>query len=193
MDTFRQLEVLSDEQLVEHANRGDAQSPAAFETLYRRHRDTVLRLARRYTRGDEALALDAAQETFIYLLGKFPPPPENQLTLTAKLTTFLFPVARHAALSATKKKARLRLTTGDALPEPIAESPIPLDDGLDALLGRLSDEHCEVVLLRFVDDMTVPEIARALDIPQGTVKSRLHHAVAQLRRDPATKKYFELP
>ncbi|MEM1107694.1 MAG: sigma-70 family RNA polymerase sigma factor [Planctomycetota bacterium] len=191
MQTPRSFESLSDEELIEAANRGDRRSPAAFEALYRRHRDYVLRLARRYTRGDEALALDAAQETFVYLLGKFPPPPENRLTLTAKLTTLLFPVAKHAALAAVKKKTRLRLTPDDALPEPAAPEAEPNPDGLDALLGRLSEEHREAVLLRFVDGLTIPEIAQTLSIPEGTAKSRVHHAVAQLRREPATKKYFE--
>ena len=50
------------------------------------------------------------------------------------------------------------------------------------LLVTLSPEHRQVVLMRFVDDLTIDEIAAALDIAAGTVKSRLHHAVAALRR-----------
>ena len=63
----------SDEELVAVCNVGDAHEAArAFEALYRRHRDFVLRVARRFTR-DRELALDALQETFTYLLNKFPP------------------------------------------------------------------------------------------------------------------------
>lgn len=53
-----------DAELVAAINQGDH---AAFETLYRRHRDWTVNLAFRFT-GDEALALDVMQETFLYLL-----------------------------------------------------------------------------------------------------------------------------
>jgi len=55
----------------------------------------------------------------------------------------------------------------------------------------LSDEHREVLLLRFVDGLSLSEIADTMNIPLGTVKSRLHNALAFLRHDPRTKVYFE--
>lgn len=45
--------------------------------------------------------------------------------------------------------------------------------------------------MRFVHDMTLPEIAAALAIPLGTAKTRLHHALAHLRADPRTRAYFD--
>ena len=53
-------------------------------------------------------------------------------------------------------------------------------------LIRLSDAHREILLMRFVDEMTQPEIAAALDVPLGTVKSRLHHAMLAIRQSPET-------
>jgi len=50
-----------------------------------------------------------------------------------------------------------------------------------------------VALLRFVDDLSLPQIAAALDVPLGTVKSRLHHAVAALRKANRGGKFFEAP
>jgi len=47
------------------------------------------------------------------------------------------------------------------------------------------------VLLRFVDDLSIDEIAAATGVPGGTVKSRLHHALAQLRQDPRVRRFFE--
>jgi len=44
--------------------------------------------------------------------------------------------------------------------------------------------------MRFVDDMTLQEIAAALNIPLGTVKSRLHNSLHTLRNDRRTKNYF---
>ena len=45
--------------------------------------------------------------------------------------------------------------------------------------------------MRFVDDMTLQEIADALNIPPGTVKSRLHHALKTLRENEGTRRYFD--
>src|SRR5262245_43883505 len=95
----------SDAELVAACNRGDAEEAArAFEALYRRHRDFVLRVARRFAR-DRELALDALQETFTYLLRKFPPAGSG-LTLTARLQTLLYPVAKNSAISAYRKARR---------------------------------------------------------------------------------------
>ena len=55
----------------------------------------------------------------------------------------------------------------------------------------LPETHREVVLMRFVDGLSLDEIATALDIPLGTVKSRLHNALNALRADPRVRKYFE--
>ena len=74
-----------------------------------------------------------------------------------------------------------------AAAEPLA-SP---DESLAAALEVLSDDHREVLLLRFVDGLSLAEIAEALSIPLGTVKSRLHNALAGLRHDPRTKTCFE--
>jgi len=53
---------------------------------------------------------------------------------------------------------------------------------LQAALDRLSDEHREVVLLHEVEGLSYEEAAQVLQIPVGTVKSRLHHAFLSLRR-----------
>src|SRR6185503_5041703 len=159
----------SDEELVAVCNRGSADEAArAFETLYRRHRDFVLRVARRFTR-DREHALDALQETFAYLLGKFPPAGEG-LTLTARLSTLLYPVAKNSALTALRKSRRETPVDDGVLNSVPDESPAP-SEPIDAALAGLSAERREVVVLRFVDDLSLEEIAAALDIPLGTVKS----------------------
>jgi RNA polymerase sigma-70 factor (ECF subfamily) len=60
-------------------------------------------------------------------------------------------------------------------------------------MANLSLDRRQVMLLRFVDDLTIDEIAAAMAIPAGTVKSRLHHAIAALRQDPRIRKYFDFP
>jgi RNA polymerase sigma-70 factor (ECF subfamily) len=178
----------SDEELVALCNVGDAREAArAFETLYRRHRDFVLRVARRFTR-DRELALDALQETFTYLLNKFPPAGDG-LTLTARLPTLLYPAAKNAAITAVRK-ARRYAGGGDAELEEIPADPPPDAGPIDAALAKLSPERREVLNLRFVDDLSLAEIAVALDVPLGTVKSRLHLALKELREDSRIKDLF---
>jgi RNA polymerase sigma-70 factor (ECF subfamily) len=183
------LDRRSDEELVAACNVGDAESAAAaFEALYSRHRNFVLRVARRFT-GDRDLALDALQETFTYLLRKFPPGGTG-LHLTAKLETLLYPVAKSSAITARRKAARLS-GIGDAELEELPAPPEVETDALDAALSRLSPERREVLTLRFVDDLSLAEIAAALQVPLGTVKSRLHLAIKDLREDPRTKDLFD--
>jgi RNA polymerase sigma-70 factor (ECF subfamily) len=57
-------------------------------------------------------------------------------------------------------------------------------------VARLTEGQREVLLMRFVDDMALEDIAVALDLPLGTMKSRLHHALAKLRENPQLRTYF---
>jgi RNA polymerase sigma-70 factor, ECF subfamily len=178
----------SDEELVAVCNVGDAHEAArAFEALYRRHRDFVLRVARRFTH-DRELALDALQETFTYLLRKFPP-AGGGLALTARLSTLLYPAAKNAAISAARKARRYAGVGNETLEELPAE-PAADAEPIDAALAGLSPERREVLTLRFVDDLSLAEIAVALDVPLGTVKSRLHLALKELREDMRIKDLF---
>jgi RNA polymerase sigma-70 factor (ECF subfamily) len=173
----------TDQELIAAANRGEVE---AFEDLYRRYRDWVVRLALRFTR-DEDQALDVLQEVFIYFMKKFP-----GFQLRCELKTFLYPAVRNLALGMRKKSERY---VGD--PEAIAQIPSPApaasadaSEVLMALVRALPEGQREVVLLRFVDGLDLSEIAAALEIPLGTVKSRLHNALTTLEKDPRTKSSF---
>jgi RNA polymerase sigma-70 factor (ECF subfamily) len=56
------------------------------------------------------------------------------------------------------------------------------DERVRAAVHALPERHRRVVLLRFFEDASLPEIAAALGLSVGTVKSRLHHALARLRK-----------
>ena len=175
----------SDKELVSAINGGD---PDAFEVLYLRHRDWTVNLAFRFT-SDRELALDVLQETFLYLLKKFP-----GFTLRAKFTTFLYPVIRNLALNASKKNQRYELVDDklEELTEPVEpDVEENLEDQLRMVMGNLPVQQQEVLLLRFVDDHSLNEIAEILEIPPGTVKSRLHNALRALAENPRTKTYFK--
>ncbi len=176
----------TDSQLVDAINRGEM---AAFDELYFRHRDWVVRLAWRITGSDEE-ALDVLQDTFGYVFRKFP-----GFRLSAAMTTFLYPVVKNLSIAARRKRRR-SLGGGEMLDGLPAA---PHTDNADAsrlelatVMALLSDGHREVVLMRFVDGLNTDEIATALEIPAGTVKSRLHNALETLRADPRTRRYFEI-
>jgi RNA polymerase sigma-70 factor (ECF subfamily) len=175
----------SDQDLIDAVNLGDTE---AFEALYLRHRDWVVNLAFRWT-GDHSLALDVLQETFLYFLKRFP-----GFTLTCQLRSFLYPAVRNLSI-VTLHKARRGQSESGELPELEAPPPSATGDAardqVAAVVSALPGTHREVLLLRFVDGLSLAEIAEALEIPLGTVKSRLHYALDVLRRDERTRKFHE--
>jgi RNA polymerase sigma-70 factor (ECF subfamily) len=180
----------SDQQLVGALNAGD---PSAFDAIYYRYRDWVVRLAYRFTR-DHDDSLDVLQETFAYVARKFP-----GFVLTASMTTFLYPVVKNLSLAVRRKRMRMPSAPEEAiLALPAHDGGASADDvegprqALAQILGRLPDPAREVLLMRFVDGLKLAEIADALGVPLGTVKSRLHNALESLRGDERTRKYFDL-
>jgi RNA polymerase sigma-70 factor (sigma-E family) len=86
------------------------------------------------------------------------------------------------------RKSRRRRWWGEVPTEVVPEAP-PVEDPTDQVLlrqaleiqlGRLSAEHREVLVLRYVGDLTEPQVAEVLDVPVGTVKSRVSRALAQI-------------
>ena len=163
--------------------RGDER---AFEELYGAHRDWVFRLALRLT-GRHADALDVLQEAFAYLLRRLP-----ELDLRVSLRTFLYPAVQHLSAAARQKAGRAHSDEEALESAPARAADAATDhEHLAAALRRLPDAQREVLLLRFVEGLLLEEIAGALAIPLGTVKSRLHHALAALRADEGARAYFE--
>jgi len=163
----------SDQQLIAAMNAGGPAAAAAFETLYLRHRDWVVALAYRFA-NDRDLALDVMQETFLYVLRKTP-----GLELTASFKTFLYPAVRHLAVTASQKRGRL-VSDEEALAALPAADRAGTSD-LSAVLAELPAGQREVLILRFVDGLSLAEIAQALGLPLGTVKSRLRLAFRRVR------------
>jgi RNA polymerase sigma-70 factor, ECF subfamily len=174
----------SDLELIAALNKGDA---GAFDGLYYRYRDWVHRLAYRFAQNDQD-ALDVLQETFAYLARKFP-----GFKLTAAMTTFLYPVVKNSAIAIRRKKRREPALDPASVPEAAAPDDAARggEGDLERLMGRLPDQQRDVLLMRFVDGLALEEIAQILGVPLGTVKSRLHNALATLREDPNVRRYFE--
>ena len=178
------IEPTEDRDHIQAANDGD---PAGFEALYHRYRDWVLNLAYRFTH-DHDDALDVLQETFAYLLKKFP-----GFELRARMTTFLYPVVKHLSIAMQQRKRRFVNDEQLYADLPAPPPPTSPDDSraeLAQALTVLPAAQREVLLMRFIDAMTLEEISTALEIPTGTAKSRLHRALTTLRQNSAARKYF---
>lgn len=175
----------TDQELIASLNRGD---DAAFDALYWRYRDWVVRLAHRFT-GNAEDALDVMQDTFVYVAGKFP-----GFVLSCAMTSFLYPVVRNLSIAARRKSGRFKSDEAAfanlVSSASSSSSRSQTRQELVAAMAALGDLHREVMLMRFVDDMSLQEIAEALGVPLGTVKSRLHHAIGALRDDPRAREFF---
>ena len=175
----RSLPDPEDARLVALVRGGDR---AAFEELYERHVDWMMAVALRHV-GDRAVASDVVQDAVLHWWSRFP-----GFVLVASVRSYLYPVVRHAALDRLRRDRGRSRSDLDALGaeadggEAVGAGP-GLEDvrDLDEALARLAPGQREVLLLHFGDGLSLSEIAAALELPLGTVKSRLGTALAALR------------
>jgi RNA polymerase sigma-70 factor (ECF subfamily) len=146
--------------------------PRSFDEFYRDEVDR-LRRALAVHLGDADLAADSVDEAMARALERW--------TLVAAYDNpagWVYRVARNHATSRLRRTARrvLRAEVPDRA-EWLREQDLELADAL----ASLSEAHRSVVVLRFQLDWQVDQIASALDVPPGTIKSRLSRAVGELR------------
>jgi RNA polymerase sigma-70 factor (ECF subfamily) len=181
----------SDEELIARYRAGYT---AAFTELVRRYERELYNYLRRYL-GDATLAEDVFQNTFLQLHLKLDLYEKGRL-----VRPWLYTIATHQAIDAMRKSGRHQAVSLDAKAPSQDESSNsfvdllegsetdPLD-GLEATerqqwvreaLSQLPIYLRSVVVMAYYQGLKYREIAEALDIPVGTVKSRLHAAVARL-------------
>jgi RNA polymerase sigma-70 factor (ECF subfamily) len=173
----------SDERLVRRFQEGSAD---AFEVLVQRHGTRVYNLCFRIL-GDPEEAADASQDTFLAALRKL-----NTFRGDSAFTTWLHRVAVNACYDSLRRKRRRPLIQivrdeDDERPEPSLPSPDHADQVVFSVdVGRalmeVPEEFRVVLVLADVQDLPYDEIARVLEIPVGTVKSRVFRGRAALGR-----------
>jgi len=175
--------VSDDAQLIEQTLAG---KPTAFEELVRKYQDRLYNTLVHVV-GCPEDALDAVQEAFVQAFLKL-----DTFQQSSAFYTWLYRIAFNKAVSQGRRKKptlsveHVRESSGM---EPIDTQPGPHDQAerderrrqVQEAIAGLTEEHRSVLVLREIDGCCYETIAEMLDVPIGTVRSRLHRARLELR------------
>jgi len=175
--------VSEDSQLIEETLGGQ---PAAFGHLVRKYQDRLYNTLI-HVLGNAEDARDVVQDAFVQAFLKL-----ETFRHHSAFYTWLYRIAFNIA--ATQRRRRRITTSVDQVREATGQEPVDPRDGptdlveqderrrqVQAAIEQLSEEHRVVLVLRDIDGQCYEEIAEILDLPIGTVRSRLHRARMQLR------------
>lgn len=178
---FNSLSRKSDEQLMLRVGAG---SDAAFEELYRRYARRLQGFFFRQLGGDEEAAADATHDAFLRLFEA-----RDRYVEGRDFAIWLFTIAYNLCRNRYRRNAYETdyLATLDA--EPISTEDIEIEMDRETLRRALASvlEELPAPLhllfsLRYEEELTVPQIAAILEVPMGTVKSRLHKTMQLIRQ-----------
>ena len=173
--------MIEEKELIRRAGQGDQE---AFRQLVEQYQAAVYRLALRMCGGDAALAEDAAQEAFVAAWRGLP-----RFRGDSRFSTWLYRLTTNAAIDCLRREKRHRdtddlegveLPDGGDTPQESAERG-ETQAAVRRALSALSEEHRQVLLLRYMQELDYSEIAGALGVSEGTVKSRISRAKARLK------------
>jgi RNA polymerase sigma-70 factor (ECF subfamily) len=174
---------VTDDQLIDEALAGQS---ASFGTLVTRYQDRLYNTLV-HVLGSAEDARDIAQDAFVQAFVKL-----DTFQRSSAFYTWLYRIAFNLAISHQRRKRPCqsidhhRELTGD---EPVSsdhlpEQPLELEERarqVRAALDGLAEEFRTVIVLRELEDLDYQQIAAILDVPVGTVRSRLHRARQQLK------------
>jgi len=168
--------------LVERCRSGDE---GAFQELVDRHKDLVFALIAR-TVQDRSRAEDFAQEVFLRVHRGLP-----YFRGEARLSTWIYRIVANVCVQAQRPGATVSLDAMNADADRPRVMPsasdrhagdLELRDRLEKAIARLPAPYRLVVAAHYLQGMKYEDLAEALELPLGTVKTQLHRAKQQLRR-----------
>ena len=178
---LKPLRQLTDEQLMARAKAGN---DAAFEELYHRYARRLkgfffLQLGR-----DEELAADANHDVFLRAYEA-----RNRYQEGKSVSTWLFTIAYNICRNHYRSNAYEMQLSSTLDAEPISDEQIEvqldaaaLDDALAQVLSELPPPLHQLFSLHYQEELTIPQVAEIVGIPEGTVKSRLHKTMNIIRK-----------
>jgi RNA polymerase sigma-70 factor (ECF subfamily) len=173
------MEAVNERELVERCRQGD---DTAFQELVDRYKDLVFALIARATQ-DRSRAEDLAQDVFLRVHRGLP-----YFRGEARLSTWIYrivanvcahPWAPAGAVSLDDEQTRARVTPSSTDRQ---FSDLELRDRLEKAIARLPANYRLLVAAHYLDGLRYEDLAEALKLPLGTVKTHLHRAKQQLRR-----------
>lgn len=160
----------------------------AFTQIMRNHEDRVFSVCLRIM-GNRDQALDATQETFLTTFRK-----AEQFKGNAALGTWIYRIAVNTCYDLLRRQKRRKT---DPMPEHLDPTDHSAEDAVDsaalrpeitAALAALPADFRSAVVLSDIEGMSLPEIAEILDIPVGTVKSRVFRGRRLLAQELGNQK-----
>jgi RNA polymerase sigma factor (sigma-70 family) len=158
------------------------QNNQAFEYLYDNYSPALLGIISQII-PDKETASDVLQDVFVNIWRKI----ASYDATKGRLFTWILNIARNAAIDKLRSKPYQNSLKNQSLGEDVntagnqVVNPTVNDIGLKKVISRLKDEHRTLIDLSYFQGFTHEEIARLLEIPLGTVKTRIRTALTQLR------------
>ena len=188
MSIFRlhPLRQQTDEQLMAKAAAG---SDTAFEELYRRYARRLTGFFFLQLGGDEELAADATHDVFLRAYEA-----RSRYQEGRRVDTWLFTIAYNICRNHYRSNAYEAQLLATLDSEPVTDQQIEvqldqtaLDEALAQVLAELPAPLHQIFSLHYQEELTIPQIAEIVGVPEGTVKSRLHKTMNIIRKK--LKKY----
>ena len=178
---LKPLRQLTDEQLMARAKAGN---DAAFEELYHRFARRLKGFFFLQLGGDEELAADATHDVFLRAYEA-----RNRYQEGKNVSTWLFTIAYNICRNHYRSNAYETQLSATLDAEPISDEQIEvqldaaaLDDALAQVLSELPPPLHQLFSLHYQEELTIPQVAEIVGIPEGTVKSRLHKTMNIIRK-----------
>ncbi|MBU9714907.1 RNA polymerase sigma factor [Evansella tamaricis] len=148
----------------------------ALDAIYWLMKDSLYSFLYRYTR-DEQLSIDIVQDTFV----KLQQHKHQYDPAMGKLKPYLFQIAYRLMVNKLNRRKKLKSFFPSLVP--ITKTSIDMADRMTIreAIGKLPPKQRAIILLYYYHDLPQEEIAVILEIPLGTVKSRLHHGIHRLK------------
>ena len=168
----------SENELVDLLKSGSKQ---AFDYLYDKYSGAIYSVILSIV-SDQEYANDVLQETFVKIWKQSASYDANK----GRLYTWMIQIARNSALDLVRTKKFQVSKQNRELPEAVYEQGVsginPDSIGLRNVVGKMKQEHRELIELSYFQGFTQEEISEKLNLPLGTVKTRLRAALIQLRK-----------
>ena len=178
---LKPLRQQTDEQLMARAAAG---SDTAFEELYRRYARRLKGFFFMQLGGDEELAADATHDVFLRAYEA-----RSRYQEGRRVDTWLFTIAYNICKNHYRSNAYEAQLLASLDAEPVSNQQIEvdldaaiLDEALAQVLNELPAPLHQIFSLHYQEELTIPQIAEIVGVPEGTVKSRLHKTMNIIRK-----------